>query len=54
MHVVAYPVRAGDLLNVVAIVQGQVRDRWQDWDRSPFTSESEKHVSVWQKPGPRC
>ena len=25
------------------------RDRWEDWDRSPFTSESRKHVSVWTK-----
>ena len=23
--------------------------RWGDWDRSPFTSESTKHVSVWRK-----
>ena len=25
------------------------RERWADWDRSPFTSESTKHVSVWEK-----
>jgi hypothetical protein len=25
-------------------------ERWGDWDRRPFTSESESHVSVWQKP----
>lgn len=24
--------------------------RWADWDRSPFTSESAKHISVWQRP----
>ncbi|WP_072806219.1 class I SAM-dependent DNA methyltransferase [Rhodococcoides yunnanense] len=23
--------------------------RWADWDRSEFTAESTKHVSVWQK-----
>jgi SAM-dependent methyltransferase len=23
--------------------------RWGDWDRQPFTSDSEKHVSIWQK-----
>lgn len=23
---------------------------WADWDRSPFTSDSESHVSVWRKP----
>ena len=26
-----------------------LRERWGDWDRSPFTNESEKHVSVWEK-----
>jgi hypothetical protein len=24
--------------------------RWSDWHKSPFTAESGKHVSVWQKP----
>ena len=24
-------------------------DRWEDWDRKPFTGESPKHVSVWEK-----
>jgi len=23
--------------------------RWADWDRSPFTADSPKHVSVWEK-----
>ncbi len=27
-----------------------LRERWADWDRSPFTAESAKHVSVWEKP----
>jgi SAM-dependent methyltransferase len=27
-----------------------LRERWADWDRTPFTSESTKHVSVWEKP----
>jgi hypothetical protein len=26
-----------------------LRERWADWDRLPFTSESRSHVSVWQK-----
>ncbi len=26
-----------------------LRERWGDWDRSPFTSESRSHVSVWEK-----
>jgi SAM-dependent methyltransferase len=28
----------------------ELRERWADWDRSPFTAESTKHVSVWEKP----
>jgi len=28
----------------------RLRERWADWDRSPFTAESGKHVSVWEKP----
>ncbi|SEF18599.1 Methyltransferase domain-containing protein [Jiangella alba] len=28
----------------------ELEDRWADWDRSPFTSGSESHVSVWRKP----
>jgi SAM-dependent methyltransferase len=27
-----------------------LRDRWSGWKREPFTSESRKHVSVWEKP----
>ena len=27
----------------------KLRERWDDWDRSPFTAESTKHVSVWEK-----
>jgi SAM-dependent methyltransferase len=25
-------------------------ERYADWDRSPFTPDSESHVSVWQRP----
>jgi SAM-dependent methyltransferase len=28
----------------------ELRERWADWDRSPFTAERPKHVSVWEKP----
>lgn len=28
----------------------RLRDRWADWNRSPFTSTSTSHVSVWEKP----
>lgn len=27
-----------------------LRSRWGGWNREPFTSESNKHVSVWEKP----
>jgi len=33
LHVVAYPVRRGELLNVVAIVQGAASGSPQDWDQ---------------------
>jgi SAM-dependent methyltransferase len=26
-----------------------LRERWGGWKREPFTAESEKHVSVWEK-----
>jgi SAM-dependent methyltransferase len=27
----------------------RLRERWSGWKREPFTSESRKHVSVWEK-----
>ena len=39
-------------LDLMARLAGmKLRERWADWDRSPFTAESAKHVSVWEKPG---
>ena len=38
-------------LDLMAQAAGlELRERWADWDRAPFTSESRKHVSVWEKP----
>ncbi len=38
-------------LDLMAQLAGmRLRDRWSGWKREPFTSESRKHVSVWQKP----
>jgi hypothetical protein len=38
-------------LDLMARLAGlRLRDRWEDWTREPFTSESAKHVSVWEKP----
>jgi SAM-dependent methyltransferase len=28
----------------------RLRERWANWERAPFTAESTKHVSVWEKP----
>ena len=28
----------------------RLRERWSGWHREPFTSDSTKHVSVWEKP----
>ncbi|SBT95650.1 Methyltransferase domain-containing protein [Streptomyces sp. DI166] len=38
-------------LDLMARIAGlRLRDRWEDWHRAPFTGESTKHVSVWEKP----
>jgi hypothetical protein len=26
-----------------------LRDRWSDWNKEPFSNDSRKHVSVWEK-----
>ena len=37
-------------LDLMARIAGlRLRERWADWDRSPFTGDSAKHVSVWEK-----
>ena len=39
-------------LDLMAKLAGMsLRDRWADWDRSPFTGESTSHVSVWERTG---
>ena len=38
-------------LDLMARIAGlRLRERWADWDRSPFGADSEQHVSVWEKP----
>jgi SAM-dependent methyltransferase len=38
-------------LDLMAQLAGmRYRERWGGWKREPFTSESGKHVSVWEKP----
>jgi SAM-dependent methyltransferase len=37
-------------LDLMAQIAGMtLRERWAGWKREPFTSESAKHVSVWEK-----
>jgi SAM-dependent methyltransferase len=38
-------------LDLMAELAGMsLRERWSGWKREPFTSDSRKHVSVWEKP----
>jgi SAM-dependent methyltransferase len=38
-------------LDLMAQLAGlSLRERWAGWMREPFTSDSRKHVSVWEKP----
>jgi hypothetical protein len=38
-------------LDLMARLAGlRLRERWADWTREPFTADSRKHVSVWEKP----
>ncbi|WP_381791945.1 class I SAM-dependent DNA methyltransferase [Streptomyces niveus] len=38
-------------LDLMAQLAGmRLRDRWEGWKGEPFTSESERHVSVWERP----
>ena len=37
-------------LDLMAELAGMsLRERWADWNRTPFTAESRHHVSVWEK-----
>jgi len=38
-------------LDLMAELAGmRLRERWENWNRDPFTNESRQHVSVWEKP----
>jgi len=38
-------------LDLMAQIAGmRLRERWSDWSREPFTSDSGTHVSVWERP----
>ena len=37
-------------LDLMARIAGmRLRERWGGWNREPFTSDSRKHVSVWER-----
>jgi SAM-dependent methyltransferase len=39
-------------LDLMAKLAGMtLRQRWADWDGSPFTGDSTSHISIWEKPG---
>ena len=42
-------VEPGELDLMARIAGLTLRERWGGWTREPFTSESVKHVSVWEK-----
>jgi SAM-dependent methyltransferase len=40
-------------LDLMARLAGmRLRERWSNWQREPFTSESRSHISVWEKAPP--
>ena len=46
LHVVAYPVRCGEQLNVVAIVEGTVPGPAQDWDQCAVAAELQAAIAA--------
>lgn len=32
------------------LAQLRLRERWADWERSPFADDSDSHISVWERP----
>ncbi len=40
-------------LDLMARLAGlRLRERWSDWDRSPFTHDSRRHISIWERTAP--
>src|SRR6266496_829668 len=56
LEVVSVPFRYAwpSELDLMARLAGMtLRERWSGWKREPFTSDSTKHVSVWEKTASR-
>jgi len=54
LHVLSAPFRyvwPAELDLMARIAGMKLRERWSGWQREPLTSESTKHVSVWEKIG---
>lgn len=49
VHRYAWPAEFDLMARIAGLTLVQ---RWSDWRRTPFTSESSSHVSVWEKPAP--
>ena len=50
LHVVQYPVRGGEFLNVVAIVQGHVKSDLQSWDHSANAADLQAATQLTAAP----
>lgn len=46
-HRYAWPAEYDLMARLAGLV---LHERWADWQRTPFTSDSTSHVSVWRKP----
>lgn len=46
LHVVQYPVRGGEWLNVVAIVEGKMVDDAENWDHSANATDLQRHLAA--------
>ncbi len=43
-------VAPGELDLMARLAGMRLRERWSGWNREPFTAETTRHVSVWEKP----
>ena len=53
LEVVAMPFRyvwPAELDLMARLAGMRLRERWSTWTRDPFTRDSRKHISVWEKP----
>jgi hypothetical protein len=42
-------VSPGELDLMARLAGMRLRERWSGWKREPFTGDSGKHVSVWER-----